>query len=111
MKAEKAGALENFLGAYVEQTQTGRYHTISYLEKSRASAVPAPVILMILLVGLGTLALGETFVRYHLKRLEKRLDRILDGMTKVMDTHSPLASGFCGEGLKRAPAFPNQSAA
>ena len=85
MKAEKAGALENFLGAYVEQTQTGRYHTISYLKKSRASAVPAPVILMILLVGLGTLALGETFVRYHLKRLEKRLYRILDGMTKVMD--------------------------
>ncbi|MCI9173414.1 MAG: sensor histidine kinase [Lachnospiraceae bacterium] len=85
MKAEKAGTLENFLGAYVEQTQNGRYHTISYLEKSRASAVPAPVILMILLMGLGTLALGEVFVRYHLKRLESRLNRILDGMTKVME--------------------------
>ncbi len=85
MEAEDAGTLESFLGAYVEQSQTGRYHTISYLEKRLASAVPMPVILMILLVGLGALALGETFVRYHLKRLEQRLDRILDGMIKVME--------------------------
>lgn len=85
MAEEEAGTLEHFLNAYTEQTRTGRYHTVSYLEKSRASAVPVPVILMILTIGLAVLILGEVFVRYHLQRLAKRLDRILDGMTKVME--------------------------
>jgi len=85
MAAEEAGTLEHFLNAYAEQTRTGRYHTVSYLKKSQASAVPVPVILMILTIGLAVLILGEVFVRYHLQRLAKRLDRILDGMTKVME--------------------------
>lgn len=85
MEAEKSGALEALLEAYVGQTQTGQYHTVAYLGKKHASAVPMPVILMIIMVGLAAFVLGEVFVRYHLQRLAKRLDRILDGMTKVME--------------------------
>mgnify|MGYP006865368669 FL=1 len=38
MEAENKGELEILLGAYVEQAQHGQYHTISYIEKGRASA-------------------------------------------------------------------------
>ena len=40
---------------------------------------------MLVLVGIAVMALGELFVRYYLQKLANRLNRILDGMTKVMD--------------------------
>lgn len=84
LEAEEGGSLEEALEAYVSQAQTGQYHTVAYLEKKHASAVPLPVLLMIFMIGLAVFALGEAFVKYHLQRLAKRLDLILDGMTKVM---------------------------
>ncbi len=85
VKAEDKGKLETLLDAYVEQGQNREYHTISYLEKDRAAAVPVSIVVMFLLVGLAVMALGEVFVRYYLQKLAGRLNRILDGMTKVMD--------------------------
>ena len=85
MEAENKGELEILLGAYVEQAQHGQYHTISYIEKGRASAVPFSIVVMLVLVGIAVMALGELFVRYYLQKLANRLNRILDGMTKVMD--------------------------
>ena len=85
LAADDNGTLEDLLGAYVEQAQRGEYHTVSYLEKKRAAAVPLSIVVMSVLVGIAVMALGELFVRYHLQHLAKRLNRILDGMTKVMD--------------------------
>lgn len=84
-EAENKGALEDLLLAYVEQGQYGEYHTISYLEKKRAAAIPVSIVVMFLLVGIAVMVFGELFVRYHLQQLAKRLNRILEGMTKVMD--------------------------
>lgn len=80
-----AEVLEDRLKAYVEQAQSGPYHVVSYLEKQRAAAVPMPVILMIFSVGIIVMVVGELLVRFYLQRLSGRLNRILDGMTKVMD--------------------------
>ncbi len=85
IEADEAGTLKDVLGAYVEQTQDGQYHTLSYIEKDRAAAVPFSVVLVFLMAGIVVMALGEMFVRYHLKQLAGRLDGILDGMTKVME--------------------------
>lgn len=84
MYADDMGTLENTLDAYVIPAQTGQYHTVSYLEKKRAAEVPVSVIVMILLVGIAVFVLGELFVRYHLRKLADRLNRILDGMSGVM---------------------------
>lgn len=84
IQAEKAGRLEELLGAYVEHAQVGQYHAVSYLEKKRASAVPGSIVVMIFAAGVLVMILGEVFVRYHLQRLAGRLNRILDGMTRVM---------------------------
>lgn len=83
--ADDRGRLEEVLGAYVENTQDGQYHAVSYLEKKRAAKVPLSIVIMILAVGIIVMILGEIFVRYHLQKLAKRLDRILDGMSQVMD--------------------------
>ena len=40
---------------------------------------------MIFTVGAAVIAIGEIFVRYYLQRLSRRLNRILDGMEKVME--------------------------
>lgn len=72
-------------GIYTEQAQSGQYHVVSYLKKNRAAAIPVPVIFMIIGVGMAVIAVGEIFVRYYLQRLSGRLNRILDGMTKVME--------------------------
>lgn len=85
MDTNSEGELEAFLGAYVEQAQSGQYHVICYLEKGKAAAAPVPVILMFFAVGVLAIAVGETCVRYYLRRLAGRLDRILEGMTKVME--------------------------
>lgn len=85
MKADDTGTLESMLSAYVEQSGNGPYHTLSYLEKDRAAAVPFSIVLMILGVAAGVMALGEMFVRYHLQQLSQRLNRILEGMTRVME--------------------------
>lgn len=85
LKAEGSGRLEEMLGAYIRQAQSGQYHALSYLEKKGAAAIPLPVLLMILSVGGAVIAVGELAVRYYLKRLAARLDRILEGMTKVME--------------------------
>lgn len=85
MYAEKKGILENVFDAYVEQSQDGQYHAISYLEKKRAAEVPVSIVIMILAVGVAVMILGELFVRYHLRQLANRLNQILDGMSRVMD--------------------------
>lgn len=85
MYADDKGILENVLDAYVEQSQDGQYHAISYLEKKRAAEVPVSIVIMILAVGAVVMVLGELFVRYHLQQLSKRLNRILSGMSRVMD--------------------------
>ena len=85
VEAEGQGTLEDLLGAYVEQAQRGEYHIVSYLEKKRAAAIPLSIVVMFVVVGIAVMALGQLFVRYHLQQLAKRLNRILDGMTKVMD--------------------------
>ncbi len=85
ISANKAGTLEHVLEAYAEHTQTEQYHTVSILKKNRAAAVPLPVLVMICSVGILVMVMGEAFVRYYLQHLAGRLDRILDGMTQVMD--------------------------
>lgn len=84
INAEDKGILEDVLGPYVEHIQDGPYHAVCYLEKKRAARVPASIIIMILAVGIAVMILGEFFVRYHLQKLAKRLNRILDGMAQVM---------------------------
>lgn len=84
-EADDKEALEALLGAYVEQGKNKEYHTISYLEKNRAAAMPFSVVVVILLAGIVVMALGGLFVRYHLRHLAGRLNLILDGMTRVMD--------------------------
>lgn len=83
--ADDKGQLENVLEAYVETIQDGPYHAVSYLEKKQAAKVPVSIVVMILAVGMFVMVLGEFFVRYHLQKLAKRLNRILNGMTQVMD--------------------------
>lgn len=83
--ADDRGRLEEVLDAYVESTQDGQYHAVSYLEKKRAAEVPLSIVIMILAVGIVVMIFGEIFVRYHLQKLAKRLNRILDGMSQVMD--------------------------
>lgn len=85
MDAQEKGTLEHVLEAYVEQSQNGQYHTVSYLEKKHAAHVPVSIVVMILAFGIAVMILGELFVRYHLRKLAKRLNRILDGMGRVMD--------------------------
>ena len=85
MEGDRDETLEAMLGAYVERVQIGQYRVISYLEKKQAAAMPVPVLLMIFGVGTAVIAVGELFVRYYLQRLSRRLNQILDGMTKVME--------------------------
>ncbi len=85
MRANNKEALENMLKSYVEQIQKGQYHVIGYLEKDRAAAVPRSIVVMLLAFGIAVMVLGELFVKYHLQQLARRLNRILDGMTKVME--------------------------
>ena len=85
MDAKDHGKLEHVLNAYVEQAQSGQYHAISYLEMKQAAKVPISIVLMILSVGIVVMVLGEVFVRYSLQRFAKRLNRILEGMSKVME--------------------------
>ncbi|WP_251389941.1 sensor histidine kinase [Mediterraneibacter agrestimuris] len=77
--------LETKLNAYVETSKTGGYFTLCYLEKKKAAVVPASIMVMIFLVGIGAMVVGETCVQYYLKRLSTRLNRILDGMNRVME--------------------------
>ncbi len=85
IEADENDTLEHVLNAYVEKIQDGQYHAVSYLEKNRAAKVPLSIVIMILAVGIIVLILGEFFVRYHLQKLAKRLNRILSAMTQVMD--------------------------
>lgn len=85
MDADELGILEHMLDSYVEQSQSGQYHTLSYLNKNQAADIPASIVVMILAFGISVLVLGEVFVRYHLQKLAGRLNRILDGMAKVME--------------------------
>lgn len=85
VNAENKGMLEYVLEAYVERVQMGQYHGVSYLEKRRAADIPISIILMIFMMGAAVFVLGEIFVRFHLQKLAKRLNRILDGMGQVMD--------------------------
>ncbi len=84
--AEDNNVLEHVLEAYVLKTHKAQYHALCYLKKNRASRVPAPAVLMILAAATAVAVFGGLFVRYHLRLLEKRLNRILDGMAQVMDS-------------------------
>ncbi len=84
-EAERAGGLESLLDAYAEHIQMGQYHAVSYLERKQAARVPGTIVFMIFAVGVFAMAFGEALVRYYLQRLATRLNRILDGMTGVMD--------------------------
>lgn len=77
--------LETELDAYVETCRTGAYFTLCYLEKKKAAVVPGSIIVMIFAVGIGVMVIGEICVQYYLKRLSMRLNRILDGMNRVME--------------------------
>ena len=85
LDAEDKRTLEDVLESYVEEVQDRDYHAVSYLEKKRAAEVPVESIWVILSVGTAVMILGELCVRYYLQRLAKRLNRILDGMNRVMD--------------------------
>lgn len=85
LEADHKGTLENVLEAYVEKVQEGQYYAVSYLKKKQAAEVPFSIKIMILGVGIIVMILGEFFVRYHLQKLAKRLNRILNGMTQVME--------------------------
>lgn len=84
-EAERAGNLESLLDAYAEHIQMGQYHAVSYLERKQAARVPGTIVFMIFAVGVFAMAFGEALVRYYLQRLATRLNRILDGMTGVME--------------------------
>lgn len=85
IEADDKEELEDVLEAYVEQSQDAQYHAVSYLKKKQAAKVPLSIVIMILAVGIMVMILGETFVRYHLQKLARRLNRILDGMAQVME--------------------------
>lgn len=85
IEAGRKEVLEKRLDAYVIQTQNGQYHTVSYLKRHDASKVPVSAVVMIVSAGIAAAVLGGLSVRYHLQQLEKRLNRILDGMDVVMD--------------------------
>ena len=85
MEADSAGELEDTLNVYAEHAQTGKYHVVSYIEKKKAAGIPPSIVIMIMTVGVFVMVLGEFFVRYYLQHLAARLNRILDGMTRVMD--------------------------
>ncbi len=85
LKVTEKERLENRLEAYVIQTENAQYHTLSYLKKNEASKVPAPAVFMIIFTGIAVALLGGLLVRYHLQQLAWRLNRIIDGMARVMD--------------------------
>ena len=85
MEADSAGELEHILNVYAERIQRGKYHVVSYIERKQASRVPLSIVIMIMAVGVFVMVLGEAFVRYYLQRLAARLNRILDGMVRVME--------------------------
>lgn len=81
---ENEELLSDMLDAYVEREEVEGYYSLTYLQKNRAAIIPLPIIIMIFLVGGTVVAAGIMLVRYYLRRLMGRLNRILDGMTKVM---------------------------
>lgn len=85
MDADEMGILEDVLNAYVERVQSGQYRAVSYLETKRAAEVPLSIVIMILAVGIAVMVMGELLVRYYLQRFAKRMNRILEGMEKVME--------------------------
>lgn len=82
--AREAGMLESQLKSYAMSAGTGNFWFIGYLEKAKAASVPFHITLMIVGVGLLALLAGELLVRSYLQRVSARLNRILDGMTRVM---------------------------
>lgn len=78
------GQLEDSLKAYVLNSNLEDYSVITYLPRAEAARVPFPVMLMIGAVGLAAFGISEVLIRFYLNRVSMRLNRILDGMTKVM---------------------------
>lgn len=76
--------LEDLLKAYTMDTSLEKYHIVSWLGRSKAASVPQAVIWMIVGVAVLVFLVSELLVRYYLQRVSRRLNGILDGMTKVM---------------------------
>lgn len=99
--ARQEGKLEENLRAHVLCTNLEKTYVIGYLKKSKAANIPLTPVLMIIGVALVIFMLSEFLVRYYLGRLSMRLNRILDGMTKVMsgDLTTRLAAEKNGDEL------------
>lgn len=83
-EVDEQDELEQILHAYVEENVLRDYHILCYLDKNKAAEIPAAMILMIAGVGVILVIIGEIFIRWYLRRLSNRLNRILGGMTEVM---------------------------
>lgn len=100
-KAENMEQLESLLDAYALNSNMEDYSVITFLKKDTAAQMPFSVFLMIGSVGAVVLGISEILIRYYLNRLSVRLNRILDGMSKVMsgDLTVRLAEGKKGDEL------------
>lgn len=82
--ARGAHQLETKLKAYVQTSNPDKLNVISYLKKIEAARMPFGRWVMIFAVGVAAFFVSECLVNWYLRRVSTRLDRILDGMTKVM---------------------------
>lgn len=79
----RAEEMEKETDAYIEWKDVGTYRVLAYLDKGKAGRIPPVTLLRIFLIGIAVIVFGETLIHYYLKDLAKRLDYILNGMTKV----------------------------
>lgn len=82
--ARKVEALEEQLNSYVLCTEAEDCIILSAMKKKEAAELPFQNVFMIFGTGFLVFVLGEIMVRSYLQRVSARLNRILDGMTRVM---------------------------
>lgn len=83
IEADKKGDMEESLKAYLLRGSVKEYQVCSFLDKQTSDYLSPSIFFTILGVGLFLITVGEIYIHYHLNRLAKRLNYILDGMRKI----------------------------
>lgn len=83
--AEREGRLEEYTKAFVQNQSVQNYQIYVLLNKKMAYEINDWLFLAIIGCGAVLILVGELLVSWYLKRLNTRLNMILDGMEQVMN--------------------------
>lgn len=77
------GEIENAQGAHIWEEVAGQYHIVTLLDKKDAAHLSIWQFIVILALGAGLVAIGETGICLYLSGIMKRLEAIVNGMEAV----------------------------